>query len=144
PPPPGAPWTSFLERCLIDLVPSLLPAIPADERLPLLVQLWNLGEGLRAEPDWVDRYVNACAGRLRSLADVGPFLVAAPGPAITPSPAPASSLRVPSTRNACGSWRPPDARHLPRCHRSAPGRRRRLAEGAGALVALPPVARARR
>jgi hypothetical protein len=85
-PPTGTPWTSFLERCLIELVPAQLPAVPAEQRLPLLVQLWNLGEGLRGEPDWVDRYVNACAGRLRSLAEVGPFLVEVLGPVLTPAP----------------------------------------------------------
>ncbi len=86
PPSPGAPWTSFLERCLVQLVPALLPHASPDERLPLLVKLWNLGEGLRAEPAWVDRYVNACAGRVRSLGDVEAFLVETLRPVLTPAP----------------------------------------------------------
>src|SRR2546430_2162998 len=29
PPPAGTPWTSFLERCLVELVPAHLPGVPA-------------------------------------------------------------------------------------------------------------------
>src|SRR5262245_17546874 len=46
--------TCFLERGLVGLVPRLLPQVPADKRLPALVNLWNLGEGLRKEAAWVD------------------------------------------------------------------------------------------
>src|SRR5262245_61023973 len=61
----GGTWSNFLERCLIELVPEQLPRVPADLRVPLLVNLWNLGEGLLREPDWVDRYVSACATSLK-------------------------------------------------------------------------------
>src|SRR4051794_1358012 len=33
----GGRWTGFLERCLVELVPALLPAVPGDRRVPLLV-----------------------------------------------------------------------------------------------------------
>ncbi len=85
-PPAGTPWSSFLERFLVQLVPDLLANVPSSERLPLLVKGWNLGEGLLGEPEWVDRYVNACAGRLRKLGDLEKFLVEALTPVLTPAP----------------------------------------------------------
>jgi hypothetical protein len=84
---PGGRWASFLERCLVELVPALLPAVPANRRVPLLVKLWNLGEGLRREPLWLDRYVTARAGGLTDLADVERFLVRMLDPVLTPAPA---------------------------------------------------------
>src|SRR5436309_557687 len=35
-----AGWAGFLERCLVELVPALLPRVPAGGRLPMLVTLW--------------------------------------------------------------------------------------------------------
>src|SRR5262245_47792100 len=46
---------SFLERCLVELIPALLPRVPAGERLSALARAWNLGEGLRRQPSWLDR-----------------------------------------------------------------------------------------
>jgi hypothetical protein len=83
---PGGGWTTFLERCLLQLVPDLLPAVAPERRLPLLVEAWNLGEGLLREPPWVDRYVGACAARLKDLADLEGFLVRTLEPVLTPSP----------------------------------------------------------
>lgn len=80
-----AGWATFLERCLLELVPRLLPAVPPAEQLPTLARIWNLGEGLRREPEWLDRYVNACAGRLRKLADLESFLVRTLEPVLTPA-----------------------------------------------------------
>jgi hypothetical protein len=82
-------WTSFLERALVELVPELLPRERPVDQLPLLVKLWNLGEGLRREPQWVDAYVCALAGGLRRLGELEPFLVRLLEPVLTP-PAPAA------------------------------------------------------
>jgi hypothetical protein len=79
------PWTGFLERCLIELVPALLPREKAGRRLPLLARVWNLAEGLWREPSWLDRYVTACAGRLTDLADVEGFLVRTLDPVLAPA-----------------------------------------------------------
>jgi hypothetical protein len=85
----GGGWTGFLERCLVELVPALLPRVPAGRRLPLLPRLWNLAEGLGREPAWLGRYVTACAGRLTDLADAEGFLVRTLEPVLAP-PAPAA------------------------------------------------------
>jgi hypothetical protein len=82
----GARWTSFLERCLIERIPALLPRVKAGERLSLLAKTWNLGEGLWREPAWLDRYVTACAGRLEDLAEVERFLVRTLDPVLVPAP----------------------------------------------------------
>jgi len=78
-------WTSFLERGLVQLVPELLPREQPAEQLPLLVKLWNLGEGLRREPPWVDAYVCAFAGGLQRLGELEQFLVRLLEPVLTPA-----------------------------------------------------------
>jgi hypothetical protein len=82
----NGPWKSFLERCLVDLVPRLLPGVKAGRRLPLLVQVWNLGEGLHREPEWLDRYVTACATRFQDLADLQGAIIRTLEPVLTPPP----------------------------------------------------------
>jgi hypothetical protein len=82
----AAARTTFLERCLIELIPALLPEVKPGWRLPLLVAVWNLGEGLLREPAWLDRYVTACAGRLRHLNDVEGFLMRTLEPVLASSP----------------------------------------------------------
>jgi hypothetical protein len=82
----GPAWVGFLGRCLLEAVPALVPRVKAGRRLPLLVKVWNLGEGLRREPAWLDRYVSACAGRLDDLADLEGFLVRTLGPVLAPPP----------------------------------------------------------
>ncbi len=84
--PGPAGWTGFLERCLVELVPRLLPAVPAAARPGVLVKLWNLGEGLSREPSWLDRYAAARAGGLADLADAEGFLVRTLGPVLVPLP----------------------------------------------------------
>src|SRR2546421_535476 len=42
-------------------------------------------DGPQREPVWVDRYVLACAGQLRRLADLEPFLVQVLEPALLPA-----------------------------------------------------------
>jgi hypothetical protein len=85
-PAAGGPWSCFLERCLVGLVPALLPKVKAGQRLPLLVRVWNLGEGLRREPGWLDRYFTACAGRVEELTDLDHSLVRILDPVLAPPP----------------------------------------------------------
>jgi hypothetical protein len=89
-------WSSFLERLLVEVVPARLPEIDPGQRLPVLVDAWNLGEGLLREPAWVDRYVNACATALPRLDVLEVFLVRTLGPVLTPAPPAAwnSALKV--------------------------------------------------
>lgn len=84
---PGAGgWSSFLERLLVELIPARLPEVAPERRLKVLVDAWNLGEGLLREPAWVDRYVNACANALPRLDALEDFLVRTLGPVLTPAP----------------------------------------------------------
>lgn len=82
----GAGWSSFLERLIVELIPARLLEIAPERRLKVLVDAWNLGEGLLREPAWVDRYVNACAGGLPRLDALEDFLVRTLGPVLTPAP----------------------------------------------------------
>jgi hypothetical protein len=86
-------WASFLERCLVELVPALLPGVPGGQRVPLLVKVWNLGEGLLREPPWLDRYVTARAAALTDLTRLEDFLMRTLDPVL--SPAPPSAWRGP-------------------------------------------------
>jgi hypothetical protein len=85
---PGG-WSSYLERCLVEQVPSLLPRLPAGKRVPLLAKVWNLGEGLLREPAWLDRYVIASAAALADLQDLEAFLIRTLEPVLSAA-APAS------------------------------------------------------
>jgi hypothetical protein len=82
----SAGWSSWLERCLVEKVPALLPRVPAGKRLPLLVKVWNLGEGLLREPAWLDRYVSACAVALEDLGTLETFLVRTLEPVLSAIP----------------------------------------------------------
>ena len=81
-----AGWSSFLERLVVELIPARLPEIAPERRMRVLVDAWNLGEGLLREPAWVDRYVNACAPALPRLDALEDFLVRTLGPVLTPAP----------------------------------------------------------
>jgi hypothetical protein len=65
----------------------VLPELPADERLSLLARVWNLGEGLLREPDWVNGYVMSRIGELRSEKCLETTLVDILGPLLEPAPA---------------------------------------------------------
>jgi hypothetical protein len=82
-------WASFLECCFVGLVPERLAAIPSTKRVEFLATVWNLGEGLRREPEWVDRYVCACAGSWEEKEPPEDFLARTLEPVLTP-PRPAA------------------------------------------------------
>jgi hypothetical protein len=79
-------WSSYLERCLVEQVPVLLPRVPAGQRLAVLVKVWNLGEGLLREPSWLDRYVTASAAGMENLEELEPFLVRTLEPVLSTAP----------------------------------------------------------
>lgn len=65
-----APGRGFLAVALCDVLPRLLPALPAKDRARVLAQIWNVGEKLVAQPVWLNRYL---AIRLRELASLAGF-----------------------------------------------------------------------
>jgi hypothetical protein len=77
-------WTTFLECCLVEVIPGSLTAVSAPKRLEFLVKVWNLGEGLRREPEWVDRYVSACAPSWERGEPAEDFLARTLEPVLTP------------------------------------------------------------
>jgi hypothetical protein len=79
-------WNSYLERCLVEQVPVLLPRVASGKRVPLLVKAWNLGEGLLREPAWLDRYVTASATTLGELEALEAFLVRTLEPVLSVAP----------------------------------------------------------
>lgn len=81
----GAPRT-FLDLGLRSLAPALVPAVPAGGRVQALARLWNVGEGLLAEPPWLDAMVRARAGELTRLEDLERFVEAAITPVLVLPP----------------------------------------------------------
>jgi hypothetical protein len=77
---------TLLAFFLARLIPARLAAHPPEERLPLLVRLWNLGEAVAREPAWIGRYLAALAAGVSDLGAVDAFLADALAPALTPSP----------------------------------------------------------
>lgn len=84
--PGAAGWSSFLERLLLEVAPAQLADLPAERRVPALVDAWNLGEGLLREPPWVDRYVCACVRAVPKLDALAEFLTGVLTPVLTPAP----------------------------------------------------------
>jgi hypothetical protein len=76
---------NFLAFCLVRWIPEALGQVPPADQLPLLVKVWNLGEGLLREPAWVDRYVLASAAGPLPLQEIEAFLVRVLEPALAPA-----------------------------------------------------------
>jgi hypothetical protein len=74
--------TSLLALCFCRLIPDGLAQIPTSEQLPLMVRLWNLGEGLRLEAAWLDRYIAGATSRITDLLQVEETLVEILEPAL--------------------------------------------------------------
>jgi len=66
---------NFLEFCLRDWLPEILADLPTEEHLPLLARIWNLGEGLLREPEWVNGYVMSRIGELSTHQQPEAFLI---------------------------------------------------------------------
>lgn len=50
------PSPTFLAHCLSRLVPYQLRKVPVEERADVLRNVWNLGEGMAREPQWLNQY----------------------------------------------------------------------------------------
>jgi len=81
-------WPNLLSYLLVRVVPWALPRSTKGDRLQTLAELWNLGEGLLAEPMWVNRYVVARAEGLWELDCLADWLVGVLEPVLTPPPPP--------------------------------------------------------
>lgn len=92
---PSGAHANLLSLLFAELVPMLLPAVAAERRPRALADAWNLGEGLLAEPAWMNRYAAALCGRLASLDELAEHLAAVLAPALAPRPP--SGWRGPST-----------------------------------------------
>lgn len=109
---PHFEWASVLELGLTDLIPLELSALAEERRAALLADIWNLGEGLRHQPRWLDRYVAARLDGLDRL-DECPDRVADAinevlGPAEPSSWAGPFSVSVVSTRSLVDDFLPGD------------------------------------
>jgi hypothetical protein len=76
---------NLLGRCWVQVLPRQLPGRAIKEQLELLAQVWNLCEGLLAEPAWLNRYVAAAAAELNELSTLPDFLVQTLEPALVPA-----------------------------------------------------------
>jgi len=77
---------NFLEFCLRNWLPEVLAGLPAEEHMPLLARVWNLGEGLLREPEWVNVYVMARIGELRGARTPEAVLADVLRPLMEPAP----------------------------------------------------------
>jgi hypothetical protein len=84
---PEGPPLNFLEVCLRDWLPDILPRLPVEQHLPLLARVWNLGEGLLREPEWVNAFVMSRIGELRVDTRPEVFLVDVLRPLLEPATA---------------------------------------------------------
>jgi hypothetical protein len=80
-----APPLSLLGRVLLDAVPRRLTAYPAERRLAILADVWNLGEGLLRQPSWMGRIASALIRDLDNLEHLDETLAATLAPLITPT-----------------------------------------------------------
>jgi hypothetical protein len=78
---------NLLEFCVRDWLPEALAGSSADEHLPLLARVWNLGEGLLREPDWINAYVMSRIGELCGEKSLEAILEEVLRPLLEPAPA---------------------------------------------------------
>ncbi len=71
---PSLAAQGLLAAALGDAVPRLLPALRPEERARALAAVWNVGERLRAQPAWIDRFLAVRLAELTDLGDLAPFL----------------------------------------------------------------------
>jgi hypothetical protein len=61
---------NLLELLLIELLPNKIGACAPQGRVALLAKAWNLGEGLLAEPPWLNLVVASAMANVQSLLDL--------------------------------------------------------------------------
>jgi hypothetical protein len=83
----GEPPENLMEYCLGRWLVRRLIATSRGQRLPLLVDSWNLLEGLLREPRWVNSYVMARTAELEAGSDLRSFLARVLKPLLEPAAA---------------------------------------------------------
>jgi hypothetical protein len=73
----------FLNLAFLELVPRLLPAVPAGRQATLLAALWNLGENLELAAPWLRRIFERRFAGLAGLADLEAQVAAIEAEALT-------------------------------------------------------------
>lgn len=86
PPEAGKPWPNLLCYLLLNIGAWALPR--SKRPMEALVEVWNLGEGLLAEPTWLNRYVVARAGGLWHFDGLQGWLQEVLEPVVMPPPPP--------------------------------------------------------
>jgi hypothetical protein len=80
------PPPTFLAHCLATLVPHGLGEIPRAKRSEVLQKLWNLGEGLAREPQWLNQYAITRTNWSTKLQKLDQHLADALAPVLSPLP----------------------------------------------------------
>lgn len=83
---PSRAHRNLLSLMLVERVPALLASVPAGRRAHCLAAVWNLGEGLLAEPAWMNRYAAALCADLADLTALAAHLEAVLEPVLAARP----------------------------------------------------------
>lgn len=78
---------NFLEFCLRQWLPEVLASLPEGEGVALLSRIWNLGESLLREPEWVNAYVMSRIAAMAGTDSPEAFLVEVLRPLMEQAPA---------------------------------------------------------
>lgn len=83
---PDAPPTTFLAHC-ISLLSYRISNIPRADRGRIMQLIWNLGEGMAQQPQWLNQYAIARTDWSTKLAQLDQHLETILAPVLTPLPA---------------------------------------------------------
>ncbi|QDG52285.1 hypothetical protein FIV42_16525 [Persicimonas caeni] len=83
-PPAFTHAANFLTRCFGKLLPARLPELAPDRRLEVLVDTWNICEGLLDKPAWMDAYVRSCATDFEAAEHLSGWLTQCLQPVLEP------------------------------------------------------------
>jgi hypothetical protein len=83
---PEVPPLTFLAHCLAMLIPYQLRNVPRQERSEVLKRVWNLGEGLAREPQWLNQYAIARTDWSTDPRQLDKHLASILGPVLSPLP----------------------------------------------------------
>lgn len=76
---------SLMQLLFTDLIPQRLPLVTGKRRLACLARAWNLAEGLRTQPAWLDGFVTSQGADLTDLDQLEGWLVTVLQKAMTKS-----------------------------------------------------------
>ena len=79
------PPATFLAHCLWTLVPYQLSGVPIDQRAAALRMIWNIGEGLAKEPQWLNQFAITRTSWSINLLELDKHLSSALAPAVSTS-----------------------------------------------------------